>query len=98
MNSEDREPVSRTTRSRKDYQQQEKEGDPMQSNPQNSGVPKKEEAVKIEFEKFPNSDSFVTWKKQFVHAVLLVLEVALHDRSVIILREIQLIICFLVFC
>ena len=34
----------------------------MQSNQQNSGVPKKKEADRIEFEKFPNSNTFVIWK------------------------------------
>ena len=41
------------------------DGDPMQRNHQNSGDPKKKEAERIELEKFPNSDSFVTWTMNF---------------------------------
>ena len=67
-----RETISTTTNPRAtDYQQEEnyfryfQPGGPVQRNQQNSGVPKKKEADKIEFEKFPNSNSFVIWKMNF---------------------------------
>ena len=41
---------------------------PLQSNQQISGVPKKEEAEKHEFEKFPNPNSFVVLKINFTSA------------------------------
>ena len=41
----------------------------MQSNQQNSGVPKKKEAEKFEFEKFTNSNSLVVWTKNFKREV-----------------------------
>ena len=43
--------------------------DLVQSNQQNSGVQKKKEADKIEFEKFPNWNQFVIWKTNFKSAV-----------------------------
>ena len=58
----------------KDYQLQEnhsrlqqsgEERDPMQNNHQNSGDSKKEEAERIELEKFPNSNPFVIWAMNF---------------------------------
>ena len=39
--------------------------DPVQSNQQNSGVPEKKEAQRIEFEQYSNSNSFVTCKMNF---------------------------------
>ena len=39
--------------------------DPTQSSQQNSGVTKKKEAARIEFEKILYSNSFVIWKMHF---------------------------------